>query len=849
MWKKGVKFVNYKQLNIYPMKKHLNLLLLLLAICMPFTVRPQYVGKHYIMHGSGLHLAKSSKSGILESASAADPQIMNIIDAGNGYLRIQAPDGSYMAKNGANAWNTGFITNGDTDASLFQFEESGQFLKIKCKASGKYLGVDDISNGSSVFCDKDGSNTKHLWYLADDVNGEIPETKYNVMINPGAPRQVFDGWGISLCWWAHMCGSWPEDKIDTIIDWLVLPENLNYSVFRYNIGGGDDPDNTNCEKHHMGKGKGLRAEMPGFKLYEDSEYDWSADEAQIKIMRKIKERRPDAIFEAFSNSAPWWMTYSGCCSGAKEAGKDNLKPEYYEAFADYLIDVMIHFKEAEGIEFATIAPFNEPMTNFWGCSGVQEGCHFDMQSMSDFIKVLHPKLKASGLNTIISACDETAVGQQTADVKHFKKDGSLGYVGQINTHTYQGSVQDCCNISALCAAEGIPLWMSEVGSGGNGIQGNLNMANRLIRDMRYMEPLVWCDWQYFEEGNDQWCLLQGNFSKATMRRVNNYYVRQHFTKYIKPGYTILTSTNDNTLAATNPEGNELVLVVVNPDAVSNKYTVDLGLYDKIGLPLTAIKSQDNSYDMDISYEIKDSYLTFDLDALTVATFVIPAESSISSEVIDGEEYYIMPRRSATCVVTANEGTVSLQPAAMDDNQIWKATITDGKIKFTNRNGETLSCGNGYALSSSAYPTGTQEFTMTSVGQQYFKIEASGKAFDLEGDSSNPGTKVGMWAYGTDPTSATHRQWRFLPIAKRSNITPGYDGVAGITLDSNIQIDASKGRIRIAAPKAGKIVVTSVDGRVLHTSISDQAEIDLPEGIYAVIFTESSNRTSQLVYVP
>lgn len=32
-------------------------------------------------------------------------------------------------------------------------------------------------------------------------------------------------------------------------------------------------------------------------------------------MLKIIEKRPDAIFEAFSNSAPWWMTYSGCCAG------------------------------------------------------------------------------------------------------------------------------------------------------------------------------------------------------------------------------------------------------------------------------------------------------------------------------------------------------------------------------------------------------------------------------------------------------------------------------------------------------------------------------------------------------
>lgn len=698
-----------------------------------------------------------------------------------------------------------------------------------------------------MYCDKDGSNSKHLWFLADKATEEVSEPDYEVMINPGAPRQQFDGWGVSLCWWANMCGKWSDEMIDQIIDWLVLPENLNYRIFRYNIGGGDDPENHNCTPHHMGNGKGLRAEMPGFKMYEDSDYDWTADEAQIKIMRKIKEKRPDAIFEAFSNSAPWWMTYSGCCSGAEDAGTDNLKPEYYEAFADYLIDVMKHFKEVEGIEFATIAPFNEPMTWFWGRSGVQEGCHFDMQSMSNFIKVLYPKLQASGLNTIISGCDETAVVQQIGDIKLFKTDGSLDYVGQINTHTYQGNAQECCSISAICAAEGKPLWMSEVGSGGSGIQGNLNMAIHLIRDMRYMEPLVWCDWQYVEELNDQWCLLQGKFANGYADRVNNFYVRNHFTHYIKPGYTIVTSTNDNTLAATNAEGTELVIVAVNPDPIASHFKIDLGLYNNIGLPVTAIKSRDKSYNKDLAYELEDSYLKFDLEGLSIATFVIPVNSDLSDEIADGGEYYLLPRRSATDVVTARDSKVCLEPATLADDQIWTVSINNGKVTFTNREGNILTAGSGYALSYSDSSTGTQEFAMTSVGQQYYKIEANGKSFDLEEDKSVTGTKVGMWDYGTDPAAATHRQWRFLPIKDRSNITPD-SAVETVSAKSGVEITSADGVVKIVAPATGRIVISTLEGHIVHSSESDYVSVELPAGIYAVSYSGVSGHTSQLLLV-
>lgn len=193
-------------------------------------------------------------------------------------------------------------------------------------------------------------------------------------VNPAAVRQTFEGWGMSLCWWANVCGTWSDEKIDELVDWLVSPTGLNYSLFRYNIGGGDDPENQHCTAHHMASGKGLRAEMEGFKTSAKADYDWTRDAAQRKIMLKIRDRRPDAVFEAFSNSAPYYMTYSGCCAGNTDASKDNLRPECYEEFARYLVDVCRHYKDEYGIEFRTLDPFNEPMTSYWGAGGGQEGC-------------------------------------------------------------------------------------------------------------------------------------------------------------------------------------------------------------------------------------------------------------------------------------------------------------------------------------------------------------------------------------------------------------------------------------------------------------------------------------------
>ena len=50
-----------------------------------------------------------------------------------------------------------------------------------------------------------------------------------------------------------MCGKWDDAKINELVRWLVSQDGLNMKVFRYNIGGGDDPNWTHCEKHHMDK--------------------------------------------------------------------------------------------------------------------------------------------------------------------------------------------------------------------------------------------------------------------------------------------------------------------------------------------------------------------------------------------------------------------------------------------------------------------------------------------------------------------------------------------------------------------------------------------------------------------
>ena len=730
----------------------------------------------YLMHSSGNHVEMGSDNGgWIEAPTKSSPQQVTIVPAGQGYYNIQAAGQSlYLALEGQ--WNSKFIASATAAAAKWTIEPaSGQFVKLRCKSNNLYMGTDSNAGHSKIFTDKNGSDMKHLWYFSDNVKQAPPTDTLRYMVSPQLVRQHFDGWGVSLCWWAGQCGKWSDAKIDEIVEWLVSPTGLNYSHFRYNIGGGDDPENRHCTKHHMGSGKGLRAEMEGFKDFSGDEYHWDRDAAQRKIMLKIKEKRPDAVFEAFSNSCPYYMTYSGCVSGNADGGKDNLKPEYYEEFAHYLVDVCKHYKDVYGIEFKTLEPFNESVTNFWYANGPQEGCHFDYSSQIKFIRELEPILRASGLSTVISASDETNVGLSVQGFKEYKSAGVLPLVGQWNTHTYQASNADRARLALLAHQAGKPLWMSETGSGGNGIGGNLSLAQRLIDDMRYIQPEAWIDWQYMEEANDQWCTVRGSFANQTYAKVKNYYVRQQCSRFIKRGYDIVTSLCPQSLAAVNADRDTLVLVLLNEGA---KAVHHINLSQFGTLPALAdieayrTSASENLTRTKSGITLEADGLMAALPAQSIVTLVIPVSKMADAQELlcDGVEYLIVPRHENARAITATASQVTIQDINYGDAQRWRLTdMGNGTYSLQNALGLRLTAhrsSSSSSLTAQKAQASEQNFYIDPVDAPFFKILASNgrtHGFDLSNESTAAGTVITVWQYQDSNPTPVHRQWMLFPL--------------------------------------------------------------------------------------
>jgi len=379
----------------------------------------------------------------------------------------------------------------------------------------------------------------------------------------------FEGFGTSFCWWANRIGYSDVLAEKAATAFYDKEEGLGLNIIRYNIGGGDDPTHDHITR--------TDSNMPGFAINPQNnggnyswEYDWNSDANQRNALFKAIEKNKDEIIvEGFSNSPPYFMTNSGCSSGNFDPGKNNLKDDAYPAFAKYLADVAEHFKTEWGLTFQSMTPLNEPNTPFWGAgSPKQEGCHFDDgEAESKIIVELRKALDERGLKEIqLSGTDETSIDTQITSYNKLSNEAKNA-ITRIDTHTYGGSKRD--ELRRLAEDAKKNLWMSEVdGKGAEGTNAGemssaLWLANRIITDLNNLRASAWILWQVIDNHiskdgmngkkdsgmvNTQdgfWGISVADHDKNEIILTQKYYGFGQFSRYIRPGYTLIGCYNNS----------------------------------------------------------------------------------------------------------------------------------------------------------------------------------------------------------------------------------------------------------------------------------------------------------------
>ena len=476
----------------------------------------------------------------------------------------------------------------------------------------------------------------------DDEN----RTVFSIDPTKGSPFNggKFQGWGTSLCWFANRIG-YSDSLAQQAADLLYNAETgLGMNIARYNIGGGDDPTH-----HHITRTDSM---MPGFWTLDETTgqhiFDGTKDENQRNVLLRAMEAcGSDFIAEAFSNSPPYYMTESGCSSGATSASADNLRPDQMDAFAAYLAQVALYYKEHYGITFQSISPMNEPNTTYWGAfSPKQEGCHVTPGERQSAILIATQKaLEAVGLGDILLAgTDETST---VAAGNSFKKlsDEAKAVLDRIDTHSYKiGKMEE---LQALAAQNSKNLWMSEVdgdytlGQNSGEMGAGLWLANKMISDIQGLMPSAWILWQGIDNhissegyiGNQDsgmpdlsrgyWGLTVVDHDKQEILLTKKYYAFGQLSRYIRPGYRILTTTDQGILAAYSEEEHRLVIVAVNVEETAVEAGFSLAGFRFDGGTAQVIRtSADENWAQLPEISVQSDMLRCDLAPYSITTFLI-----------------------------------------------------------------------------------------------------------------------------------------------------------------------------------------------------------------------------------
>ncbi|CAG8486749.1 10737_t:CDS:2 [Racocetra fulgida] len=298
------------------------------------------------------------------------------------------------------------------------------------------------------------------------------------------------------------------------------------------------------------------------------------------------------------------MTISNCSSGGFN-GANNLKPEYFDAFAKYLTDVVDWYSK-QGITFRSLEPFNEPLGH-WGEKAV----------------------------------DAYISNQEVLTIECFD-DEAKSYISQFNTHAYGGDQKsELLNISKL---DDKKLWMSEVGLTVSRVPNDMStsiiLSEKILNDMRILKPNAWVYWQ--AQYDHDWGLIGTDFRNSTSQfniRLAFYGYAQ-YTKFIRPEYRIIYSNDNDTLSAYHASSKTLVIVCTNKNNVSEVWSLDVSMF-KVG-KFTAFRTSSNNEtltELPKQWNITNGTLTHLSPAYSITTWVF-SSTTIKNHSADGLETYL-----------------------------------------------------------------------------------------------------------------------------------------------------------------------------------------------------------------
>ncbi|MEJ7586352.1 MAG: glycoside hydrolase family 30 beta sandwich domain-containing protein [Ferruginibacter sp.] len=290
----------------------------------------------------------------------------------------------------------------------------------------------------------------------------------------------------------------------------------------------------------------------------------------IPLLKQIIAINPAIRIMATPWSPPVWMKDNGSTIGG------SLRPQYYDAYAKYLVKYIQQMK-AEGIIIDAITPQNEPLNPNNNPSMLMPA-----EQQRDFIKAnLGPAFQAAALTTKIIAYDHNC-DRADYPLAVLGDPAANAFVDGSAFHLYAGNISALSQVHDAYPARNIYFteqWTSSTGS----FDGDLkwHLKNVIVGAMRNWSKTA-LEWNLANDpsfgphtpGGCSECKGALTIGTEVTRNVA-YYIIAHASKFVPAGSVRISSNLTSTLqnvAFKTPAGKK-VLIVENDGAAPETFNI------------------------------------------------------------------------------------------------------------------------------------------------------------------------------------------------------------------------------------------------------------------------------------
>lgn len=441
------------------------------------------------------------------------------------------------------------------------------------------------------------------------TQGNLHSPDATLLADTNTSMQVIDDFGASMFWTIDPTSLWPvETKEKLALKLMSEAGGIGLSNLRFDFGGGDIATGNQTTEPFVWR-------FPeAIKPNASAPYDWSRRGGQQWFLRRARDLAIENLTLA-SLSAPHWMTKSGRTFCTSTIGSTNLNPTQIDAYANYLTNIITHFRDNENITFDHVSPINEPEWD-WE-SGSQEGDRATAADISNVVTALHAQLETAGLSstTKILIGEHAQVNPLLDDSYHQQYSGGIWNGGNnaagygkyreylkdlFNNPALSGKIEPVAayhsyftddiptlqsNLRSLAAqnaaSRGVRLKQSEyciLGNYGNGRDLQFEPAQHVFRvihkDLTVADVSAWSWWLALSPHDYKDGLIYTDFDQASDTNPRLFdskimWVLGNFSRFIRPGYRRLDSGGHDDLNGLmssswlSPDDKRAVIVAAN----------------------------------------------------------------------------------------------------------------------------------------------------------------------------------------------------------------------------------------------------------------------------------------------